>query len=83
MVLFLDAALPEEVKNDRSKKLEYILAAPDDAILSVTPVAIDEPKLAKIYNTLSCDRCHESVMDTRIMTVKGKMLCIPCAQDSA
>jgi len=82
-VLFLDGALPEEVKNDRSKKLEYILAAPDDAILSVTPVAIDEPKLAKIYNTVNCDRCHESVMDTRIKAVNGEMLCIPCALASA
>lgn len=82
-VLFLDAALPAEVKSDRSKKLEYVLSAPDDAILSVTVVAIDEPKLAKIYNTVSCGRCHEPVMDTRIMAVEGEMLCIPCALAAA
>jgi formylmethanofuran dehydrogenase subunit E len=81
-VLFRDAALPEEMKNDRSKKLEYILSAPDDAILSVNTVSIDEPKPAKIYTTASCDRCREPVMETRLQGVNGRMLCIPCALES-
>jgi formylmethanofuran dehydrogenase subunit E len=78
-VLFRDAALPEEVKNDRSKKLEYILSAPDDAILSLTTVAIDLPEPAKIHKSISCDRCHESVMEPRVKSVAGRQLCIPCA----
>ncbi len=78
-VLFLDSALPEEVKNDRSKKLEYILSAPEDAIISTRTVSIDEPKLAKIFHTVTCDRCHESVMETRLKSVQGQSLCIPCA----
>lgn len=82
-VLFRDAALPEEVKNDRSQKLEYILSAPDDAILSVTTVSIDEPESAQIYTTGSCDRCHEPVMETRLQRVKGQLLCIPCAAGPA
>ena len=82
-VLFLDSALPEEVKNDRSKKLEYILSAPDDAIISTRTVSIDEPKHAKIYHTVSCDLCHEPVMETRLKPVRGLMLCIPCAMESA
>ena len=82
-VLFRDSALPEEVKSDRNKKLAYILSAPDDAILSVKTVSIDEPKPAKIYTTASCDLCHESAMETRLMDVKGRMLCIPCAIESA
>ena len=81
-VLFRDAALPEEVKNDRSKKLAYILSAPDDAILSVKPVSIDEPKPAKIYTTASCDRCHEPVMETRLKGVNGQRFCVPCALES-
>jgi formylmethanofuran dehydrogenase subunit E len=82
-VLFLDSALPEEVKSDRSKKLDYILSAPDDAIISARTVSIDEPKLAKIYHTVNCDLCHESVMETRLKPVRGRMLCIPCAIESA
>jgi formylmethanofuran dehydrogenase subunit E len=78
-VLFLDSALPEELRSNREEKLKYILSAPDEAILSVKPVSIDQPKQAKIYNTLSCNLCHEPVMETRLTSVKGKMLCIPCA----
>lgn len=82
-VRFLDSALPEEIKSDRSQKLEYILSAPDESILAVNSVSLDVPKHAKIYNTVSCDRCHESVMETRLQNLKGRMLCIPCAIDSA
>jgi len=82
-VLFRDSALPEEVKSDRSKKLEYILSAPDNAILSVKTVLIDEPRPAKIYTTASCDLCHEPVMETRLQGVNGRMICIPCAAESA
>jgi len=82
-VLFLDSALPEEAKNDRSKKLEYILSAPDDTILSLKTVSIDLPRQAKIYCSFSCDLCHESVMETRLQGVEGQKLCIPCAVESA
>lgn len=81
-VIFLDAALPEELLSNREKRLEYILSAPDEAILAIRNVAVDEPKNAKIYNTVSCDRCRESVMETRLTSVKGKMLCIPCAAET-
>jgi len=78
-VQFLDAALPDEVKNDRAKKLAYILSAPDDAILSLKTVTIDLPKPAKIYSSARCDRCRESVMETRLQGVNGQQFCIPCA----
>jgi len=78
-VLFLDAALPEEVKSDRGKKLAYILSAPDDVILSLKTVSIDLPKPAKIYSSTSCDLCHEAVMETRLQGVNGQQLCLPCA----
>jgi len=81
-VLFLDSALPDEAKSDRSKKLDYILSASDDAILSLKKVSIDLPKPAKIYNSFSCDLCHESVMETRLQGVKGQMLCVPCTIES-
>lgn len=82
-VIFLDAALPEELRSNREERLDYILSAPDDAILAIKNVAVDEPKKAKIYNTVSCGRCHESVMETRLTSVKGRMLCIPCAEIAA
>jgi formylmethanofuran dehydrogenase subunit E len=82
-VRFVDSALPEDAKSDRNRKLDYILAAPDDAILSLKTASIDLPEPAKIYSTVSCDLCHESVMETRLKGVSGRMLCIPCAMESA
>ena len=82
-VLFRDAALPEGVRSDRGQKLEYILSAPDDAILSLKTVSIDLPQPAQIHSSVSCDHCHESVMETRLQSVNGQMLCIPCAIESA
>lgn len=82
-VLFLDTALPEELRGDRQKRLEYILCAPESAILTVQAISIDVPRQAKIYNSVSCERCRESVMETRLKGVNGRMLCIPCAIESA
>lgn len=78
-VRFLDEALPEALRGDREKRLEYILSAPDNAILNLEQAVLDEPKQAKIFHTLSCDRCHEPVMETRLKNVDGQSLCIPCA----
>jgi len=78
-VLFLDAAIPAELRGDREGRLMYILSAPDEAILAVTAVSIDEPKRARIYQTVSCDRCREPVMETRLQEINGRRLCIPCA----
>jgi formylmethanofuran dehydrogenase subunit E len=71
------------VRSDRGQKLEYILSAPDDAILSLKTVSIDLPQPAQIHSSVSCDHCHESVMETRLQSVNGQMLCIPCAIESA
>jgi formylmethanofuran dehydrogenase subunit E len=78
-VLFRDAALPEELRGDRERRLEYILAAADEAILTVKEVSVAEPKRARILTTVCCDSCRESVMETRLRTVAGRLLCIPCA----
>jgi formylmethanofuran dehydrogenase subunit E len=78
-VLFRDAALPPELRGDREGRLQYILAAPDEVILAVSTVTVDEPKKARIFSTVSCDNCREPVMETRLENVAGRMLCIPCA----
>lgn len=81
-VVFLDAALPQELRGDRQRRLDYILTAPEDAILAINNVVVDEPKQAKIYHTVSCDLCHEPVMETRQKSVGERMLCIPCAAET-
>lgn len=75
-VRFIDDAIPADAREDRGRKLEFILSALESEIVSLTAVTMDLPEEAKIYNTLKCEKCHEPVMETRV----HKGLCIPCAK---
>jgi formylmethanofuran dehydrogenase subunit E len=78
-VLFRDAALPEALRQDREKKLAFILAAAAEEILSVSAASVSLPEKARIFNTLTCENCHEPVMETRIRETGGQRICIPCS----
>lgn len=82
-VRFLDVAIPAELRGDRAGRLQYILSAAEETILSISTVAVTEPKKASIFTTVICDNCHESVMDTRLRSVAGRKICIPCAEATA
>ena len=77
-VRFNGDGLPDEIRNDRKTYAEWILSSPAHNLLELKPVDIEEPRPAKIRNSLSCDACGESVMETRIRDLGGKCVCIPC-----
>ena len=79
-VLFHGNGIPESVRGDRDSFAEWLLKAPDQAMLSVTEVRIDEPEPARIHGSAPCALCGERVMETRLQQVDGKLLCIPCAE---
>lgn len=78
-VRFLDQAIPAELRGDREGRLNFILAASAETILAVNAVPFTAPERARIFQTVSCLRCGESVMETRTRNVGGKIVCIPCA----
>jgi len=82
-VLFRDAAIPAELRGDRERRLQYILSAAEETIITVSAAAVAAPEKARIYTTVSCDGCGEPVMDTRLREVAGRKLCIPCAGSPA
>jgi len=71
-------AIPAEIRDDRAARIDWILTAPEDALLNLKTVAIDEPPKARIHDSISCDRCGERVMATRIRQSGKRRLCIPC-----
>jgi len=71
-------AIPAEIGDDRAARIDWILTAPEDALLNLKTVAIDEPPKARIHDSISCDRCGERVMATRIRQSGKRRLCIPC-----
>lgn len=77
-VLFHGEGIPEGVR-DRKERERFILAAPSDALLTVTPVTIDEPEPARIRDSVRCSSCGEPVMKTRTRRHEEGEMCLPCS----
>ena len=73
-------AVPAEKKADRQAYISWLLNADDSEIISLSPVRIQEPEKARIMTSVVCDCCGEAVMESRIRTVNGKKMCIPCRE---
>ncbi len=75
--------MPAGLEDDREARTRWILTAPEADVVSCTEVTIDEPARARVFHSVPCATCGESVMETRLREVKGRPLCIPCAEARA
>jgi formylmethanofuran dehydrogenase subunit E len=57
-----------------------VLHAPAEKILKIEKIAMEAPKKARIFASVTCEICGESVADARTRKVEGKCICIPCAE---
>jgi formylmethanofuran dehydrogenase subunit E len=57
-----------------------LLHAPADKIMKIEMITMDAPKKARIFASVTCECCGESVADAKTRTVDGKCVCIPCAE---
>jgi len=64
----------------REKALRRLLEAPVEDLFRVEEVDFQLPEEASIYPSLPCERCGEPTMQTRLVEVDGKRLCIPCSE---
>ncbi len=51
----------------------------DEEQFDVNPVTVDVPAYARIFASVKCARCGESVMEPRARIMDGKSVCIPCS----
>jgi formylmethanofuran dehydrogenase subunit E len=79
-VLYHGDGIPQQLRGDRPARIEKILSAADDELLTVTLVDIAEPEPARIMESQPCSICGERVMTSRLREVDGKPLCIPCRE---
>jgi len=79
-VLFKARNVPQDVAKDRDQFIDWLLSTPDDQVVSLREVQIDEPEPARIMNSVECAFCGERVMETRTREINGKQACIPCAE---
>ena len=80
-VVFHGHGIPDQVRENRDSLAQWILDAPQDAILSVARVSVKEPEPAKIHKSVECVFCGELVMESRLREICGKPACIPCAEE--
>lgn len=62
----------------RSLLQERFMRLDLDEMFRITPIENGAPRPARILQSLSCDGCGESVMESRTRRFAGKTLCIPC-----
>ena len=75
--------MPEGLGDDREARIRWILEAPQDEVVSCREVEVDEPERARVAHSVACDECGELVMETRLIEVGGRRLCVPCAEQWA
>lgn len=81
-VAFTDTNAPAGIRQDRQKFIDWLKGAAESDIVMLTPVTIPEPPKARIRQSVVCERCGEMVMETRVRDAAGRLLCIPCADQS-
>ncbi|MDY6881704.1 MAG: FmdE family protein [Desulfatiglans sp.] len=79
-VVFNPQDIPDNVRDDKDRFIEWLLNAPEQDILSLKEVEIAEPEPARIMNSLICEFCGEAVMETRTREIDHRLACIPCAE---
>jgi formylmethanofuran dehydrogenase subunit E len=79
-VRFDEARVPAGLREDRQAFADWLLSDEGPSAVEVREVRIDEPPPARIHASVPCEACGEAVMETRLRTVGGRRLCIPCAE---
>jgi formylmethanofuran dehydrogenase subunit E len=75
------AASPEEERRFRELHLaraRRILEAPLEDLYTISELVAEPPRRARIHASVPCARCGEPTMETRVRSLGGKQLCIPC-----
>lgn len=68
----------ERVVELRGLLQERFMSLDLESMFQVTPLTCEPPRPAQILESLTCECCGESVMESRTRRIGGKTLCIPC-----
>lgn len=77
-VVFHGRGVPKALEHDRMARIDFILAAPEDELLTRMAPSTDMPPKATVRDSAWCDCCGERVMVSRLRESNGRRLCIPC-----
>ena len=64
----------------REERINLILTAPEKNIVQIEEIKMPEPEYSHIFETVLCEICGESVVESKTRILDGKTVCIPCAK---
>ena len=62
----------------RAEMQNRLMTLPADELFEVQPLDQAPPRPARVLQSLPCDDCGESTMESRTRRFAGRTLCIPC-----
>lgn len=77
---FLPAGGDVDPARRREQAIERLVSAPLEEVFRVDEIDFTLPQEAVIYPSVPCENCGEPTMQTRLVEVEGRRLCIPCSR---
>lgn len=65
-------------KLSREDKIEEILESNFNELFKIKAVKIDEPVFARLFDTVVCDVCHETAVESKTVKLNDKTFCRSC-----
>jgi formylmethanofuran dehydrogenase subunit E len=56
-----------------------LLAMPEEEMFSITRVKVQVPERARIFRSVRCSVCGETLAESRARVQEGRIVCIPCS----
>ncbi len=60
------------------ERINLILKVPEKDIVQIEEINIPEPEYSRLFDTVLCEICEESVVESKTRILDGKTVCIPC-----
>lgn len=71
-------ALRKEQDMTREERMRWILEAPLEALFTTTAPKVPLPEKARIFRTLTCEVCGETMAEHMARLQDGKVVCLHC-----
>ncbi|MBN1432428.1 MAG: TraR/DksA C4-type zinc finger protein [Methanomicrobiaceae archaeon] len=65
----------------RSDMIDKYLTSPADEVFEIRHVKPEIPEKARLFNSVRCAECGETVSESRARVKEGKFVCIPCSNE--
>ncbi len=69
-----------EMQAYKMEKAAAILRADEKELMTITPIASEPPREARIRGSVRCAICGEKFMESRGRVKNGKIVCVPCSE---